>query len=72
MNSRTVETCNNAKASGITVYTIGLNPPNQTTRDVLTECATDEDHAYFPTASSELITVFTEIASQLANLRLAL
>jgi Flp pilus assembly protein TadG len=70
-NTRTVETCTNAKAAGITVYTIGLNPPNQTTKDMLTSCATDAAHAYFPSASSELTDVFKEIASQLSNLRLA-
>jgi Flp pilus assembly protein TadG len=70
-NSRTVETCTNAKAAGITIYTIGLNSPNQTTTDMLRACATSTGHAYFPTASSQLIDVFTEIAGQLSNLRLA-
>jgi hypothetical protein len=71
LNSRTEETCTNAKAAGITIYTIGLNSPNQTTTDMLTNCATDASHAYFPTQSSELITVFQEIAAQLSDLRLA-
>lgn len=71
MNSRTVETCTNAKAKGITVYTIGLNSPNATTTQMLKDCASGESNAYFPTASSELISVFEEIASQLSNLRLA-
>lgn len=71
MDTRTVETCANAKAAGITVYTIGLNSPNATTTAMLTACASSSAHDYFPTASSELISVFTEIASQLSNLRLA-
>lgn len=72
MNTRTVETCNNAKAEGITIYTIGLNAPNQTTIDMLEDCASGPAYSYFPTQSSELITVFEEIASQLSTLRLAL
>ena len=72
MNSRTVETCTNAKAAGITIYTIGLNSPNQTTIDMLEACASGPAYSYFPTASSELITVFQDIASQLSKLRLAL
>src|SRR5690606_31770570 len=69
MNARTVETCTNAKAapSNITIYTIGLNAPNQTTRNVLTNCATSAQHAYFPEQASELVSVFSEIASQLSN-----
>ncbi len=71
MDTRTVETCTNAKTAGITIYTIGLNAPNETTETMLRNCASSAAHAYFPTASSELISVFTEIASQLSNLRLA-
>lgn len=72
MNTRTVETCTNAKAEGIEIYTIGLNAPNQTTIDMLEACASSAAHSYFPTASSELITVFESIAAQLSKLRLAL
>lgn len=71
MDSRTVEACDNARAAGITVYTIGLSAPNQTTIDMLTDCADDPDHDYFPTSSTELVTVFQDIAEQLSNLRLA-
>lgn len=71
MNARTVETCNNAKAAGITIYTVGLNAPNETTKDMLKACASTNDLAYFPTQSSQLVTVFREIAAQLSDLRLA-
>ncbi len=71
MDARTLEACTNAKAAGITIYTIGLNAPNQKTIDLLTDCASGDDLAYFPTASSELTDVFEEIANQLANLRLS-
>ncbi|MDC9823562.1 pilus assembly protein TadG-related protein [Devosia sp. ZB163] len=72
MDSRTLESCNNAKAMGIAVYTIGLNAPNQKTINLLTNCATNSSMAYFPTASTQLTDVFKDIADQLANLRLSL
>jgi len=71
MNVRTLEACANAKAAGITVYTIGLNPPNSTTRNMLKNCASSEANAYFPSQPSELNSVFTAIANQLSALRLS-
>lgn len=72
MDTRTLETCGNAKTAGIVIYTIGLNAPNQKTIDLLTNCATTPAHAYFPTASTQLTQVFKDIADELANLRLSL
>lgn len=74
MDNRTKTTCTNAKAAGkdIVIYTIGLSPPNQTTIDMLTACASSPSKAYFPTSPTELVTVFQSIANELADLRLAL
>ncbi|WDR02440.1 hypothetical protein PSQ19_17820 [Devosia algicola] len=75
MNTRTSQTCANAKAAGINVYVIGLatdNTSNPTAvRAMLTGCASDPGQAYFPSAPSELNSVFRTIAQQLAALRLA-
>ncbi|SFZ86165.1 Flp pilus assembly protein TadG [Devosia enhydra] len=71
MDQLTKDTCDNAKQQGITIFTIGLNPPNQSTRDMLTHCATSSDHDFFPDEPSELNDIFATIASQLSNLRLA-
>ena len=77
MNTRTSQTCENAKAAGITIYTIGLatSKVSQSTQvvveDMLKRCATSSSHAYFPQQSSELKSVFSSIAAQLAALRLA-
>lgn len=77
MNERTAQTCANAKAAGITVYTIGLatNTVTQSTPAVvqalLTNCASTPDRARFPTASSELKATFESIANDLSALRLA-
>ena len=67
----TVEACESAKDEDIEIYTIALNPPNQDTIDMMTACASTPAKAYFPTAASELDTVFQSIAQQLADLRLA-
>jgi len=79
VNRRTVLACANARAAGITVYTIGLSAPNNTTIQMLKDCATPSkteggvttNYWYFPTNSSQLTDVFTEIAEQLSELRLA-
>lgn len=78
MDDRTLETCVQAKrpvASGepdkIVIYTIGLNAPNQKTIDLLEDCATDEDHSFFPTDPAALTATFKLIADQLSNLRLS-
>lgn len=77
MNARTLQTCANARAEDITVYTIGLatNAATQSTpavvRDMLTQCAGSSDRAFFPDQPSELKAVFQSIAEQLAALRLA-
>jgi Flp pilus assembly pilin Flp len=77
MNKRTAETCANAKAAGITVYTIGLATDKVTqstpevVRTMLTECATTPDRAHFPAQSSDLKATFADIADDLSALRLA-
>lgn len=71
MDTRAVESCVSARAAGITVYTVGLSPPNTKTEDMLKACATDSSKAFFPTNSADLVTVFKTIADQLSNLRLS-
>ena len=70
MNTRTGYTCDNAKAAGITIYTVGLDPPDSATRTMLSDCATQSDMAYFPDDPSELDDVFASIAEQLSQLRI--
>lgn len=77
MNQRTIDTCANAKAAGITIYTIGLatDKVDQSTPDVvramLRSCATSTDRARFPDVPSDLKSTFESIANDLAALRLA-
>lgn len=75
MNSRLLQSCANAKADGIVIYTIGLavdstsDPAGNT--QMLKDCSSGTGFWYFPSSSSELTSVFTAIAEQLAVLRLA-
>jgi len=77
MNTRTSQSCANAKAAGITVYTIGLATDQVTqstptaVRAMLTGCASTPDKAYFPEEPSDLKDVFASIANELSALRLA-
>lgn len=77
MNQRTLDSCANAKAAGISIYTIGLATDTvvQSTpavvRAMLTDCASAPENARFPASPSELKTTFASIANQLSALRLA-
>jgi hypothetical protein len=75
MDARTSTTCENAKAAGISIYTIGLATDDTSdpakVKTMLTNCASSAGQAFFPKEPSELTDVFTKIASELAKLRLA-
>jgi Flp pilus assembly protein TadG len=71
MDIKTVQTCANAKAAGIQVYTIGLQPPSQATRKMLTDCSSGTGYYFFPNTPAELVDVFKNIANQLSQLRLS-
>src|SRR5262245_44362969 len=62
--------CTAIKASGIVVYTIGFNLAQQSARDLMTHCATDDSHAFLASTGDELRQVFREIATRIASLRL--
>jgi len=77
MNQRTLDSCSNAKAAGISIYTIGLATDTvtqstpETVRAMLTNCATVAANAKFPTSPSQLKSTFEDIANDLSALRLA-
>jgi Flp pilus assembly protein TadG len=62
--------CAAMKAKAIVIYTVGFDVGSDATAvDVLTTCASDAAHAYFPTSGSDLKNVFRDIAQQITNLR---
>ncbi len=72
MNRRTLQVCENAKAEGIDVYTIGLGVSEGSSNGaMLTSCASNRRNAYFPASANDLEDVFLAIADQLSDLRLS-
>jgi hypothetical protein len=65
--------CDNAKAVGITVYTIHVNtgnPPDPTSA-VLQYCASGPQNFYVVTSASQTAAVFSSIGTSLSKLRVA-
>jgi len=68
IDARTEKVCTNAKADNIKIYTIRVIDGNAT---LLRNCATKPDMYYEVAQASQLNSVFTAIAQNLANLRIA-
>jgi Flp pilus assembly protein TadG len=68
INARTTLACNNVKAANIKLYTIRVINGNA---NLLKQCATKADMYYDVQNASQLSAVFSTIAQNLANLRLA-
>jgi Flp pilus assembly protein TadG len=65
--------CDNAKAAGITIYTIHVNtgkPPDPTSA-VLQYCASSADKFFLITAASQTVDAFNSIGTSLSKLRVA-
>jgi Flp pilus assembly protein TadG len=65
--------CDNAKNTGITVYTVQVNtsfPPDPTS-DVLQYCASGPQNFFVVTSASQTAAVFSSIGTSLAKLRVA-
>lgn len=75
LDELTLESCNNAKALGVEVYTIGFSTPSSPIDgqglNLLQSCATDATH-YYPAANvSDLNNAFEQIAAGLGKLHLS-
>ena len=70
-DQRMSEVCTNAKAAGVTIYTVAFNVSNQTTLDLLSNCASQPPYAYTADTADELIEAFRLIAGSLSELRLS-
>jgi Flp pilus assembly protein TadG len=68
IDARTDRVCTNAKADNIKIYTIRVINGNAS---LLRSCATKPDMYYEVAQASQLNSVFTSIAQNLANLRIA-
>eukprot|EP01037_Dinobryon_pediforme_P006190 gene6190-6257_t len=75
MDAALLDACTNAKATGITVYTVGFSvssdPIDQTGINTLQSCATNSGDAFIATNASEILAVFQTIAAAISKLRLS-
>jgi Flp pilus assembly protein TadG len=63
--------CDNAKAAGITVYTVQVNTGGDPTSGVLQYCASGPQNFYSVTSASQTAAVFSSIGTSLSKLRVA-
>jgi Flp pilus assembly protein TadG len=63
--------CDNAKAAGITVYTVQVNTGGDPTSAVLQYCASAPENFYVVTSASQTAAVFSSIGTSLSKLRVA-
>lgn len=66
--------CDAMKASGkdVIVYTVGFDVYNSTNaQNLVADCATDSEHAYYPNTGAELKAAFQLIAQEISQLRLS-
>ena len=73
INNRMSQMCTNIKQKGITIYTILFNHDggiSTDTQNLFSACASDPSNYYFAPSDATLQAAFSQIGSQLANLRL--
>ena len=71
IDARQKLTCANAKASGITIYTVQVNTGGDPTQNVLRECASAPENFFLLTTAGQIVTTFGSIGSKLTQLRVA-
>ncbi|MEG6508449.1 pilus assembly protein [Methyloligella sp. 2.7D] len=70
LDEKTLEVCDNIKATGIRLYTIGFQV-STSVQNLLQSCASESDMFYNSPSNSELASVFQDIAQGLGDLRVA-
>jgi Flp pilus assembly protein TadG len=63
--------CDNAKAAGITIYTIQVNTDGTNTSPVMSYCASGTNNYFATTSASGINTAFSSIGTALSKLRIA-
>jgi Flp pilus assembly protein TadG len=71
VDNREAALCTNIKNAGFTIYTVQVNTDNEATSTVLQNCASDSTKFFLLTSSSQVVTTFNVIGTQLANLHLS-
>jgi Flp pilus assembly protein TadG len=71
IDSRQQLTCDNIKASGVTLYTIQVNTGGDPTSTLLQNCASSSDKFYLLTQANQITATFQAIGTNLTKLRIA-
>lgn len=71
IDAREALTCSNAKAAGITIYTVQVNTGGDPTSTLLQNCASSSDKFFLLTSASAIATTFSTIGTNLTKLRVA-
>jgi Flp pilus assembly protein TadG len=71
IDTRQQLTCNNIKASGITLYTIQVNTGRDPTSTLLQNCASSSDKFFLLTSANQIVSTFQAIGTNLTQLRVA-
>ena len=77
IDARQQLTCDNINAAGITLYTIQVNTGGDPTSTLLQNCAgspgkyPNSSKFFLLTSASQMMTVFTQIGTELSQLRIA-
>ena len=71
IDDRQTITCDNIKAQNITIYTVQISTDGTAPSQLLKNCASDSSEYFYLTSSSQLVTTFKQIGTNLSNLRIA-
>jgi Flp pilus assembly protein TadG len=71
IDARQQMTCSNAKAAGMTIYTIQISTEGDPASSLLQQCASTSDKSFYVTSAGQLGTVFNKIGTNLSKLRVA-
>ena len=71
IDARQTLTCSNIKAAGIILYTVQVSTDGTPVSPLLQQCATDSTKFFYLTSSSQIVTTFNQIGTNLSNLYIA-
>jgi len=71
IDARQATLCSAVKATGIVLYTIQVNTSGDPTSSVLQNCASSSDKFFMLTSSTQVLTAFDTISTQLKKLRIS-
>jgi Flp pilus assembly protein TadG len=71
VDNRMDKVCINAKAAGITIYSIQVNTGGDAQSTVMKNCASDSKKFFMLTTADQMITTFDQIGTQLSQLHLS-